>query len=346
MSRSERSVREQLGDLAGDVTDTIGRPIKGASLFYALYYLVEIEGYEPAVFDFRKLVDEYHRGFYWYGIFSILSEFSHVTGRYFFDGEEVFKYLQRRSAGNVELEPADLRPHAESLVDPATLDGTGFDAKLIETILADLFQAGRSLAEANVREPGSSRNVLELLTEAQGVYPPLPDDPEPLIVAIGQMFHNSETARRYIAEHPTPPGFTDEEIEEMDFNERVTVFRASGWISQEWNGPGWAGVTDHLLRRDELSQTAWVDQSWSIEHNNNRWVDKVEIQDRERAVVSEVVRPNPAVDRPADVIVLGALEDLLDAAQEGNMDLIFDTAVEYTRDLDVNLRRARTVVGV
>lgn len=144
---------------------------------------------------------------------------------------------------------------------------------------------------------------------------------------------------------PTPPGFTDAEVEEMDRSERIVALEPSGWLSNQRNGPGWTGITCHLLRRDELSETAWIEQCWSIEHNNATWMDKIDIQDSERGVVREVAA-TPFAHDLVDPVIFDALRGLLDAARDGDKALIFDYAVQYGNEAGVNLRRLRTMFGL
>lgn len=69
------------------IFDTVGRPVEHASLFYILYYLIEIEDEEAAEFDFETLTSDLYDGMRYYALFSIMREASNVRNRYEIQGD-------------------------------------------------------------------------------------------------------------------------------------------------------------------------------------------------------------------------------------------------------------------
>lgn len=355
MSVVDGSPREHIGEVTDLIFETIARPIRGASLFYALYYLLEIEGYQEAAFDYQRIRAEYWRGFYWYGVFSIAQEASHVNDRYLVHGYTTDQYLREQQVEQpigpdatrvIQLRPDEIGGHFESLVDPAQVPSDPED--VAELLVAFAFESGelrRALFGASSKSGADRAAVSALFGQLHRLSPSLLEDPRPLILAINQFFEHSTTQTRYIGDHPTPPGFTDAEFDRLGTNGKAMALEASGWLNNQWNGHGWTGITRQLLRRPALSETAWVDQCWSIEHNNSNWMDKVALRDSEREAVRAVLAPD---DRfaVADVLVFNALEELLDAVRVGELGLVFDYAVQFSDDVTINLRRARTVFGL
>lgn len=177
MSTSDGSLRARIGDVAERIATSIGQPIRGVSLFYALYYLVEIEGVQEAAFDFNHLRSEYYDAIGWYGVYTALTEFSHVNSRCLVAGGEVTRYLQEQEARmrhgtelvTEQLRPADLDPHAESLIDPADLATTPYAVTEIEALARDLSRAARDLEQIATVEPSSPSGISSFLAAAQQV---------------------------------------------------------------------------------------------------------------------------------------------------------------------------------
>lgn len=339
------------------IDDTVARPLSGAALFYALYWLVEIEGVAEAAFDFRQHVEAYWRGFYWYGIFSSVGEASSMFDKYYVDGWLVNRYLEADTVIPLQGEDEEtlelLREAIGSRLTAHQLTPALMDEHINEVIGPDLDDDAREVLDDLFKEAGTIRQRkivgetdrfgVESLLQIADLVLDVMDDPEPAIEAIGALFSRSGTVSDYLAEVPQPD-IPDAVWDGFNFQEKIIVAGASGWRSPEWNGPGWAGITDHLMRRGELSKTAWVDQSWSIEHNNRNWLDKISYKQSERDAAAEFLVPD--IEDPNDRVVRGALIEVLDAAQEGDIERVFDAAVLFNDAAGVNLRRQRRLRGI
>ncbi|NIS19021.1 MAG: hypothetical protein GWN18_03500, partial [Thermoplasmata archaeon] len=66
------------------------------------------------------------------------------------------------------------------------------------------------------------------------------------------------------------------------------LFRNGGRWDPLFGGESWAAVCDHLLRRDDIPDTAWVDQSFSVQHNTGAWLNKVSPVERDLFAAMEV----------------------------------------------------------
>lgn len=74
-------------DRAQNAYGFVSRPVQYASLFYTTYWLSEIKGVDDAGFDFAQLRDLSHRSFQDYGIYSVVSEVSHLYQAFRVDDE-------------------------------------------------------------------------------------------------------------------------------------------------------------------------------------------------------------------------------------------------------------------
>lgn len=355
---------------------SISKPIRGASLFYALYYLTEVEGVERAAFDFQRIRDEYHDAFWWYGIYSITREVRHIWSRYFIDGflpRQYFNHdevvmitepevwlehqLEGREAVSAfeigapsmsgvtmgrstpgvavrTLGPTAAREHARELA-------TGENDDMVVDIVE---RAGRLDAV-----PGGTniRAVNGLLAEAERELGIL-TEPEPYIEAVADIFTNTGTVGAELEARLDELPEAVPELDEPVLSEAAQriLLRASGWVSKDWNGPGWAAIPRHLLRRDGLPATAWTDQCWAIEHNNANWIDKINPADKDRRVVAEEIGSDRSLAPHVEVVSTLA-DDLLDAARDGDMSRVFDYAVHWDDEVEgLSLSRWRTRLGL
>lgn len=294
------------------VFSTVGRPLKSASLFYALYWLVEIEGVTEAAFAFKRERERQSIGFWWYGTFSMASEFSNASSRYFIVGEPISNIL------NLDRVDLSITEHAREFLFPDD-DVMGPAAEELLLRVQDLrqFTVQRDLA-------GYTNTYIQLRNQLEG-----------------DRFRDlgpwNEIARDLFQVMPA----TNKGPDLIVSNEET------GW-GLNFNGPAWVGIGNHLLRRDDLSDTAWVDQSWAVQHNNRAWFDKIDFgigfEGPDEAAV-RAIKPNVQRVRARDVG--DAALALLDANLEGDMETVFEAAVEYDQKVEgINLRRLARQAGV
>lgn len=351
------SVGESTSATADVILNSVGRPLRGASLFYALYWLVEIEGIEAAAFDFQQLRQEYHDGFYWYGIYSIARELSHINEEYLVEGFSVGEHT-RNLVRDVEfmddvveerqLSPVKLRRHAASLIREDDLEDL---AGKFFTQAPDLSAARPVDTEAGIREIADMLNELQIIGAMER--------PRAFARMALDVFDNAryvefgDDTREQLdsgfgelppAVRDAPPGSdVAHAFAQLNPTAKARLAGLSGWRVGDFDGPGWLGIADHLLRRDQLSQTAWVDQSWALTHNNGNWLNKVEPLGFSLA---EEINADIGGGGRNMVLPLGVLMNLLDANQEGDMETVFDVAVRFNDQVGIDLRRLRRQVGV
>lgn len=313
MSVPESSVDRQIPRHVDATFATIGEPVRYSSLFYALLYAVDVEGAAQAAFDYNRVRDLEARGFFWYGVATITSEMSHVDDRYFIDGNPITALRGDPDSVGGERDIAD---HVE---------GLAADSDLSADDIFEVFNHHPRLW--HISEPGGMTQVFQRLQlEFNAVAEPMG-----YVRLIRDLFE------------AMPSTNAGPDISRSDGR--------TGW-PVGYDGRPWVGICEHLLRRDSLSDTAFVDQSWSIEHNNRRWVDKITFTkdpDENEAIVD--VLDLQKVDDPRaqelnDADYIRAVEDVLDAARDGDIERLYEWAVWFTDDVDVNLRRLALEFGV
>lgn len=305
-------------EIVETIFKTVGHPVKNAALFYALYYLVEIEGFEAARFDLKQLRERQARGFFWYGIIAITTEFGNAHGNYFINGN---------SAGSIldgihdDLGPEDVRRHVREDL-PLTED--------VRERAVDAFM----LVGDGLRTNGTAIDTETVFQRIQAQLGAV-TEPVDYIRLIQAIFKRTR-----------------------QFNgndQRARNLGGTGWVIG-YDGPAWVGVCDHLLRRDELSDTAWVDQSWSVEHNNSNWIDKIDFGDdeNENRLIHEIIdfpqervlgRSRPR-SRPHPSWFLEATGDILDEAHDGSSGQLLEWAAIVDDDIDLSIGRARRELGL
>lgn len=127
----------------------------------------------------------------------------------------------------------------------------------------------------------------------------------------------------------------------------------TGW-DPAFGGESWAGIAQHMLRRDSLPKLAWVDQSWAIQHNTGSWLNKMTPSQKEQEMVKKFTKKIKTEDlegarskklmgrlgryknkrRPHEITMI-----LLEENKEGNMGPVFEAASMYNNELDINLRK-------
>lgn len=298
------------------IFSALENPVRSAVQWYNLYYLVEVEGVQDVRFEFEQLSADLWMAFYWYGVYSITREIAHVDDRYFIMGSSVGQLLDPEV--NTEQGEASVREHAFEFLFPDGEPTVTADTMTMAEWTMTLFENAESIRSIpRESTPDGIRRHFELADEHLGLAP------------------NTEAAREY-AENVGL--FFRESPDNRWDSSTMMADQLTGW-PQNFNGPAWFGVTEHLLRRRNLSRTAWVDQSWSIQHNSRNWLNKMQVEtafDFADAVLS---------DEPPFANSLMILQRVLDAA-ERDTELLLDMGEYFLPELDINLRRLRQRIGV
>ncbi len=312
--------RVALGLLEDDVSidhvvdlywDLLSRPMATISLFYSLYFLVEIERVEEARFDFVNLRNRLEEGLMDYGVYSVLRELSHVFNQYEFSAE--VNGFDRKSVGSWLVRGREnlVKRHVENDVE---------GVQQVKILAKNLLLNSRFLSAARKRTAVATEDGhKEFLFTARNLVGP-------------ERFSNVELL--------------------------LTTARALFENEENWDplfgGKSWGAVCTHLLRRDDLPKTAWVDQSFSVQHNTGAWLNKVEpeLSDSEVAVETfggelngdRVTLPTGETEDLVDAVWEFYVDRLLDAVQGGDIDTVLNVAENFSQNLSINIRRFRRIL--
>lgn len=300
--------------------NTVARPIRSSSLFYSVYYLSEIENMEDASFDLFKLTNSIDKGMYYYSIGSISKEISKAVDRLIIKGNTI----KQGFSEDPQAPLSSIRRFVSSNVGPQYQNMAN---KILIDVANQEFPLGRR----------GFRGFRDQMMDVEDKYNAL-SEPDVYVNACRGIFGVK------------PAKSKREELLGTDI---------TSW-SSGFGGDGWTGVCDHFLNREELPKRAWVDISWSVQHNTGNWLNKISINNDEFQVVFDVNRGTVIrrvngggfaevnVDsteemRSGDVRRI-LTDDILDANAEGDMDRVFEYAVHYNDEVGVDLRRQRRLL--
>lgn len=113
------------------------------------------------------------------------------------------------------------------------------------------------------------------------------------------------------------------------------AFSDIAWSSPSYGGDSWGSICRYLLNKGEPTPISWVDQGHSIEHNEERWLDKSEYSREEREYVTSLfdrgIYGNSYIsetsDGPGKLGVLSVLNRVLDDARGDGIDRIYQAAL-------------------
>lgn len=105
------------------------------------------------------------------------------------------------------------------------------------------------------------------------------------------------------------------------------VFNLPYWESGmggDYGGEQWASVARFISQKPDLSDIIFCDMSFSIEHNSSNWLNKVEPSTEEKTLLDNFTDEADPFYRSVQQPIL---RDLLDKAQDGEMEDVIDIAV-------------------
>lgn len=303
------------GVVADLIFETAGRPVRTAAEFYGLYYLAEIENDPDAQLEFRFQRDRIRDGLYWYTVFALLSELSTGNGHYYITGDKVQQVREAAPPGKVGR---PFGPHAGDLSTFAVRPDD--EVRRLTDRFVEMFVAMAPLISNRGPDQVAVRGFLE---EAERWLDAV-SDPQQFV----------DDVERFFSETSSPPAGRRSEFE----RENIT-----GWLPQ-YNGEAWTAIAEHAHRlgTGELPDTSWVDQTWAIEHNNDNFLDKIDVTPQERRDLADI-RGSVFGDDVGPDLSEGAtrwlLIRLLDAARESDMELVFTYATHFDTEANINYER-------
>jgi hypothetical protein len=131
----------------------------------------------------------------------------------------------------------------------------------------------------------------------------------------------------------TPPGITSGRRGATQLEERDET----GWM-KEFNGDAWEAIAAHGADHEDPTPVAWVDQTFSVEHNNGNFFDKTNVNyDRLQTLAEDVY----------DTSELGRIEyrniylpELLDRNHSGDMSYVIGLAAGIDEAFGMGLNLA------
>ena len=131
----------------------------------------------------------------------------------------------------------------------------------------------------------------------------------------------------------TPPGVESglagaRQIEERD---------ETGWM-REFNGDAWEAIAAHGADHEDPTPVAWVDQTFSIEHNNGNFFDKTNVDYERLQTLGESVYGYPDLGRIEYRQTY--LPELLDRNHAGDMSYVIGVAAGVDEAFDMGLNLA------
>lgn len=279
------------GEAAEHARAWVGNILETAAIWYALLYLVQIEGRDDFEFEFQRVTEHLSVAFLHYITFAAHKEWANLGERYYirgaapldWDREEVERHLRfARDLRGIPRFYTTSRP-----------------------------QAGWDLPIANPAD------VFHFLHE-NGAFDP-----------------TARCADVALAFEQTPGGGPEAMMEAEG---------GTGWLPQ-FNGPAWTAIARHGRDWEDPTRVAWVDQTFSIEHNNGNFVDKIQPDiDRRKTIGDDVYNSSfLSVHEYQDAY----LTALLDQNHAGNIRFVFSVASRIDRafGLGFGFERAYTEIG-
>ena len=124
----------------------------------------------------------------------------------------------------------------------------------------------------------------------------------------------------------------------------IEIDDATGWL-KNFNGPAWAAIARHGAEYESPTRVAWVDQTFSVEHNNGNFVNKIQPDgERREQIGDEGFGTNHLSIHEYQNTYLTAL---LDRNHAGDMRFVFSVAtrIDEAFDLGFGFRRAYSEIG-
>jgi len=137
----------------------------------------------------------------------------------------------------------------------------------------------------------------------------------------------------------TPPGIDRGRAGARQFEERDET----GWM-REFNGDAWTAIAAHGAAHEDPTRVAWVDQTFSIEHNNGNFFDKANINRERIETLGAAVYDNP--DLSSVEYQQLYLPELLDRNHAGDMSYVIGVAAAVDEAFGMGLDLARHYADV
>jgi len=315
------SSTEDIEPAIDEIEEYLGAPITRACEFYSLYYLTEQKGVDELGFDFFKVKDKLSDTLYNYSAYVLYREFMHVKDQFEINIKDNENDVSRRQPYLISVRPIDEIAESgwSNINDKFAIEGVKIAA--IE----------RMKEQINENLSGdAAANALEMLTEPGfylegGAVFAQPDEIMETSIKNAGAFVNDDA---FLDVMQFVFGNDWRSVPSSRIPETPYTLTFRGW-TQNYGGDAWAKVAESTKEYFNMSDEAFIDLMFSIEHNNGNFLDKVpskhkddirnlEITDLSRTHLLNNIEPNE--------IIKQILPLYLDLAREGDIAPLYDIA--------------------
>lgn len=326
---------KQAKEAAESIESSLGQPISTASHFYTLYYLTQQEDVDELEFDFFKLKDSLADDFLNYATAVTAEELHYISDNFevkvSVNGKKEIPPIKygniwrstSRLAEKITPESRDRRKALAVREATKELMEREAESKLSEDAAEIVYQI--AFDNPLEKEYGTYESLVgEMIRRAisnTGAF----IDNEAFLDAAQFLFGNEWLEAKG---HP---------IDGMD----ATLY-FYGW-ERNFGGNAWANVAETAKYYYEMSDEAFIDLMFSVEHNNGNFLNKTESEyqeDIKNLEISDRVKGKRLHALSPSAFVKHILPLYLDLAKEGDISPLYDIAIS----VDPQLRGYETLI--
>jgi len=304
-----------------DMEDMFSDPIRTVSEFYVLLYLSENENVDELDFDLFQLADKLKDSLWNYAVYVSAKEMGHANRQLRYEGVSMDKissprrYINRQSReGRMSKQEAEERVmNVKADVESAIRNfNSKRQADIIESIL---LRSQPGVIDSNITERRYDKDFKIMLNKYDAFNPD-----SGFIEAMQWIFSFD---------------WQDHADETVDY---MKAGEESGWRAN-YGGPAWGNVCETAALYTEFGRNSYCDIMLSVEHNNNNFLDKFPIVDRDKVGESmrRMVQEITSVEgwkQASDIhIYRNAMPVVLDLAKRTDLHPLFNVAKNKNRNL-------------
>lgn len=320
----------QAEEAADNIEETLGQPISTASHFYTLYYLTQQKGVDELEFDFFKLKDRLADDFLNYATAVTSEELHHIS--------DEFK-IKLSVSGQTEVPPFD---YGDAYSSPSRL-ANDINPKSPDRREALAVRRATTALMEREAEKSLSEDAVDIVKQI-ATENPLEPEYNVSITRVGSMISKAiSNAGAFVdnqsfldaAQFLFGQDWLNTEGEIVDGMEATVYFH--GWV-QDYGGEAWANVAETAKYYYEMSDEAFIDLMFSIEHNNGNFLNKTEsehAEDQKNLQISDRAKTKMLARLSPSPFVKEILPLYLDLAKDGDIAPLYDIAIS----VDPQLRR-------
>lgn len=315
--------RKDIEPAVDEFYDLFTRPVTTASKFYTYYYLSEVRDLEGAGFKLMQFGRELSDAFLNYSLYACLREYTNYGLHFFIDNLKA-KTISRANR-NVNLSSDD----SDSISRRAGFWNKRSNEQYVQWIVDNI----GGTVNLRMDNPSAKTIADQMMTNWRLKFRPPAhrEDIQDFMLQADRMYGYSNKIEEVFDALEFIFGYewTSEDYMKHD----------DGW-SVNYGGEAWARIAETAWeQRQELSDNAYIDLMWSVEHNNGNFIDKVDPypeEDFRRFMDSSLAddfRQSDVTHLMRDVRMRELVQEVLQAAREENIRPLFQIALQDDRDL-------------